>query len=57
MQPAEISESRGQTRDININIRVKRTQRDLINHAAELLGNRGQTSYWKRRAAKLKTFC
>ena len=38
MQPAGTSERRGQTRDININIRVKRTQRDLINHAAELLG-------------------
>ena len=38
MQPTEISESRGQTRDININIRVKRTQRDLIDQAAELLG-------------------
>ena len=28
----------GQTRDININIRAKRTQRDLIDQAAELLG-------------------
>lgn len=26
------------TRDININIRVKRGQRDLIDHAAEILG-------------------
>ena len=38
MQPNGTSESRGQTRDININIRVKRTQRDLIDQAAELLG-------------------
>ena len=38
MQPTETSESGGQTRDININIRVKRTQRDLIDQAAELLG-------------------
>jgi len=38
MQPTESSESRGQTRDININIRVKRSQRDLIDQAAELLG-------------------
>jgi uncharacterized protein (DUF1778 family) len=38
MQPTGTSESRGQTRDININIRVKRTQRDLIDQAAELLG-------------------
>ena len=38
MQPIETSESSGQTRDININIRAKRTQRDLIDQAAELLG-------------------
>ncbi|MFI3198550.1 MAG: DUF1778 domain-containing protein [Methylococcaceae bacterium] len=38
MQPTGISESHGKTRDININIRVKRTQRDLIDQAAELLG-------------------
>jgi uncharacterized protein (DUF1778 family) len=38
MQPIEASESGGQTRDININIRAKRTQRDLIDEAAELLG-------------------
>lgn len=38
MIPTEMNESSGQTRDININIRAKRTQRDLIDHAAELLG-------------------
>jgi uncharacterized protein (DUF1778 family) len=38
MQPTETSESSGQIRDININIRAKRTQRDLIDQAAELLG-------------------
>jgi uncharacterized protein (DUF1778 family) len=38
MLPTRTSESRGQIRDININIRVKRTQRDLIDQAAELLG-------------------
>ena len=38
MLPTGTSEGRGQTRDININIRVKRTQRDLIDQAAELLG-------------------
>ncbi|PZN75495.1 MAG: hypothetical protein DM484_18470 [Candidatus Methylumidiphilus alinenensis] len=36
MQPIETSESSGQTR--NINIRAKRTQRDLIDQAAEFLG-------------------
>lgn len=38
MLPTGTNEGRGQTRDININIRVKRTQRDLIDQAAELLG-------------------
>jgi uncharacterized protein (DUF1778 family) len=38
MQSTEISESGSQTRDININIRAKRTQRDLIDRAAEILG-------------------
>lgn len=38
MLPTETSESSGQTRDININIRAKRRQRDLIDQAAELLG-------------------
>jgi len=38
MLPNSTSESSGQTRDININIRAKRTQRDLIDQAAELLG-------------------
>lgn len=32
------TETNGQTRDININIRAKRKQRDLIDQAAELLG-------------------
>lgn len=31
-------QSTPKTRDININIRAKRTQRELIDHAAELLG-------------------
>ena len=38
MQPIETSQNSNQTRDININIRAKRTQRDLIDEAAELLG-------------------
>jgi uncharacterized protein (DUF1778 family) len=32
------TESSGPTRDININIRAQRRQRDLIDQAAELLG-------------------
>jgi uncharacterized protein (DUF1778 family) len=36
--PTDITENSGQTRDLNINIRAKRGQRDLIDHAAELLG-------------------
>jgi uncharacterized protein (DUF1778 family) len=36
--PTDPTESGGQTRDININIRAKRAQRDLIDQAAELLG-------------------
>ncbi len=38
MQPTETSERNTPTRDININIRAKRTQRDIIDQAAELLG-------------------
>lgn len=38
MQPPTTTENSGQTRDININIRAKRKQRDLIDQAAELLG-------------------
>ncbi len=38
MQPVESSEKSGQTRAIHINIRAKRTQRDLIDEAAELRG-------------------
>jgi len=38
MQPTTTPENSGQTRDININIRAKRKQRDLIDQAAELLG-------------------
>ncbi|MFZ4703659.1 MAG: DUF1778 domain-containing protein, partial [Candidatus Methylumidiphilus sp.] len=38
MQPTETGNSGGQTRDININIRAKRNQRDLIDQAADLLG-------------------
>jgi uncharacterized protein (DUF1778 family) len=38
MQPIETSESSGQARDININLRAKRTECDLIDQAAELLG-------------------
>jgi uncharacterized protein (DUF1778 family) len=38
MRPTETSENSGQTRDININIRAQRRQRDLIDQAAELLG-------------------
>lgn len=38
MLPTEPSNSGGSTRDININIRAKRAQRDLIDQAAELLG-------------------
>jgi len=38
MMHTEMNESSGQIRDVNINIRAKRTQRDLIDHAAELLG-------------------
>jgi uncharacterized protein (DUF1778 family) len=38
MRPTETTESNAQPRDININIRAKRRQRDLIDQAAELLG-------------------
>ena len=38
MPPTETTERSGQTRDININIRAQRRQRDLIDQAAELLG-------------------
>ena len=38
MMHSETSKSRGRNRDTNINIRVKRAQRDLIDQAAELLG-------------------
>ena len=38
MRPTETRENSGQTRDININIRAQRRQRDLIDQAAELLG-------------------
>ncbi len=38
MRPTETTESSAQPRDININIRAKRRQRDLIDQAAELLG-------------------
>lgn len=38
MQPIETNQSNAETRDANINIRAKRTQRDLIDKAAELQG-------------------
>lgn len=38
VQPTSTSDASAQTRDININIRAKRRQRDLIDQAAELLG-------------------
>lgn len=38
MLSTETSKRHGKTRDISINIRVKYTQRDLIDQAAELLG-------------------
>ena len=38
MLSTESPNSANQTRDININIRAKRAQRDLIDQAAELLG-------------------
>ena len=38
MLTTEKNEGSGLTRDININIRAKRRQRDLIDQAAELLG-------------------
>jgi uncharacterized protein (DUF1778 family) len=38
MPSPEAQETGSQTRDININIRAKRTQRDLIDQAAEILG-------------------
>ncbi len=38
MNPATHEESVGQTRDVTINIRAKQTQRDLIDHAAEVQG-------------------
>lgn len=37
MMPMEPNESGDRTRDVTINIRAKRTQRDLIDQAAELL--------------------
>lgn len=38
MLTTKTNEGSGQPRDININIRAKRQQRDLIDQAAELLG-------------------
>ncbi len=38
MSSTETSGNAGSTRDININLRAKRRQRDLIDQAAELLG-------------------
>ena len=38
MQPTGVDELNSQIRNININIRAKRRQRDLIDQAAELLG-------------------
>lgn len=38
MQPTGADKLNGQIRNININIRAKRMQRDLIDQAAELLG-------------------
>ena len=38
MQPSVTRANSAQPRDININIRAKRTQRDLIDQAAEMLG-------------------
>lgn len=38
MRVTETTDGAGQTRDVNINIRAKRRQRDLIDQAAELLG-------------------
>ncbi|MGZ0080514.1 type II toxin-antitoxin system TacA family antitoxin [Methylomonas sp. YC3] len=38
MQPIEPTEGGSPIRDININIRAQRRQRDLIDQAAELLG-------------------
>lgn len=38
MQPTNAQAGAGQPRDININIRAKRAQRELIDQAAELLG-------------------
>jgi uncharacterized protein (DUF1778 family) len=38
MQSSETRANSAQLRDITINIRAKRTQRDLIDQAAELLG-------------------
>ena len=38
MQVNKPSDSRSTARDINISIRAKRTQRDLIDQAADLLG-------------------
>jgi uncharacterized protein (DUF1778 family) len=38
MPSIEKNESSGQTRDVNINIRAKRRQRDLIDQAAALVG-------------------
>lgn len=38
MHPVAGHESPGQTRDVTINIRAKQSQRDLIDHAAEVQG-------------------
>ncbi|AUB85049.1 DUF1778 domain-containing protein [Candidatus Thiodictyon syntrophicum] len=38
MSSLESQETSGQTRDININIRAQRNQRDLIDQAARILG-------------------
>lgn len=38
MLPTETNETSAETRGVNINIRAKRTQRDLIDQAAELQG-------------------
>lgn len=51
MLSTETPDSRGQTRDIKINIRVKRAERDLIDQAAELL-NKTRSDFMLRIACR-----
>ena len=47
----------GKNRDENINLRASRSQKTLIDRAADALGGTGRISCSRRRAGKQKQFC